>query len=194
MKRSSFVVAFVVAVFFAVSATNLVFQPQPEPRPDEDDCSIVRIEAFIRDCDSVTLSSNGHGILKAVCADPYTGAEAEDRPNNAYDVDQIFPQDIARNRRMWPRLATADGRQPTLTEFGESPENLVVVLSSTRHRKGNLMPHQWCPGDPNMRPVMAIKFRALAWAYGLPLFPEEELGLRFWDARACARGAIVIGK
>jgi hypothetical protein len=158
---------------------------RPRWRDDDHDCQNTRVEVLIRTCRPIKLSANGCKVLSATCQDLYSGAEvSSDTPAQAFQIDHLFPAVEAWTRRDWTPESFAD--------FFNDQRNLIATRARTNLRKGDKMPQEWCPAERGARILAARRFRRIARAYGLPIRPAEEAGLRAWEAGTCAPTARVL--
>lgn len=141
-----------------------------------------REELILAQCPIVHLTPDRKGIKAATCLDIYDGSEiSTDTPSQSLHADHVYPSSQAWKRRKWSREG--------FRVFFNDPQNLILTRARTNMRKGDLMPHEWCPASPGARILTAKRFRETAKRYGLPIYPAEERGLRAWEKGTCARKA-----
>jgi hypothetical protein len=144
------------------------------------DCRDTRAEVLAAQC-RVTWAPGRCKVARATCMDPYSGAEVSADTAAAFHADHVYPAAEAWKRRAW--------KPGEFKLFFNWEPNLLAVRARTNLRKGDAMPQEWCPTDPDGRRDAARVFRLAARTWALPIRPAEEVGLRAWERGECAKGA-----
>lgn len=171
----------------AVLLVSLVLPAYAADRPGwtRHGCRDTRALILAERCTDVRWDARGCRVTAATCRDDYAGSEiSADTAAQAFQVDHRLP---------WAWLATARAWSPEeLTELYNDKGNLEVVRSRTNGRKGDAMPHEWCPANAAARPRLSADIRSTGrkWRLALPL--EDIRALALWAVGECAPGSKIV--
>lgn len=112
------------------------------------------------------LSGVREGVVaQAGQLDPYTGDPLE---HHDAEVDHIFPLSAA-----WD-LGAHQWSDAQRIRFANDSRNLVLVSRQQNQEKGDQLPSEWLPQDPQVRCWYVEKLYTVANAYQLPL-PQADM-------------------